>query len=127
MTNQKPTNQTPMKIANIKGYEGLYVITNCGAIFSIKYGKLRRPISNYYGYLRVDLWKNNKQKKFYIHRLVAIHFIHNPENKSEVNHKDFHSYNNHEDNLEWSTRQENMSHKNNTEPEDQEEREPLPF
>jgi hypothetical protein len=49
-------------------------------------------------------------KNYYIHRLVAITFIPNPENKPEVNHKDFNTLNNCVDNLEWVTSKENKKH-----------------
>lgn len=57
-------------------------------------------------YLSVNL----KGKTYRIHRLVAIHFIDNPQNKPQVNHKDCNKRNNHYSNLEWSTRNENMQH-----------------
>ena len=61
-------------------------------------------------YLRVKLYKNNKGRKVLIHRLVAEHFIPNPLNLPEVNHKDFDRRNNNVENLEWSTRIDNMLH-----------------
>lgn len=45
-----------------------------------------------------------------VHRIVAIHHISNPENKKQVNHKDFNRYNCHGDNLEWTTAKENTQH-----------------
>jgi hypothetical protein len=49
---------------------------------------------------------------FYIHRLVANHFISNPQKKKEVNHKDGNKLNNHISNLEWSCRSEQINHRN---------------
>jgi hypothetical protein len=66
------------------------------------------------GYVTVRLTKDKKVKRFRLHRLVAIHFIPNPENKEEVNHIDGDKLNNGEDNLEWHTRQENATHAKET-------------
>ena len=65
------------------------------------------------GYLQVSV-KNDETQKFtnqYIHRLVAIHFISNPLNKREVNHKDGNKENNKQENLEWLTSSENQIHR----------------
>jgi len=65
----------------------------------------------YNTYLWACLWKNWKVKFQWMHRLIAIHFIPNPENKPEVNHIDWNSMNNDISNLEWCTRSENELHK----------------
>ena len=62
------------------------------------------------GYKRVALSKNKKVKFYYIHRLVAITYIDNPENKPFVNHIDFNTTNNLVSNLEWCTPYENVYH-----------------
>lgn len=62
------------------------------------------------GYLRVTLSENNKQKRFQIHRLVAITFLNNYLNKPCVNHKDGDVKNNRLENLEWVTYSENEIH-----------------
>ena len=64
------------------------------------------------GYLQVSI-KIDATQKFcnrYIHRLVALHFIQNPNNKREVNHIDGNKENNHASNLEWCTSKENKEH-----------------
>lgn len=58
----------------------------------------------------VNLWRNNKGKYFTIHRLVAMHFIDNPNNKPIVNHIDGNKLNNNVENLEWTTYGENNQH-----------------
>lgn len=102
----------------IKNYEGLYEVSNTGLVRSLarmaqptQYipEKLKSLFKNN-GYLKVELWKNNKKKMVRVHRLVAEAFILNPENKSTVNHKDFDKCNNHIDNLEWMTVEENNKH-----------------
>lgn len=100
---------------DIKNYENLYQISNKGRIKS-KYSvidknngirhKKEKLISfgnNGNGYLFVYLWKNNKSKRFYVHRLVAQHFISNPNNYPQVNHIDKNRSNNNVENLEWCT------------------------
>jgi hypothetical protein len=62
------------------------------------------------GYCLVYLKNNKIQKSFRVHRLVAMAFIENPENKPEVNHKDKDKTNNNVSNLEWNTRTENVIH-----------------
>lgn len=51
-----------------------------------------------------------RAKREYAHRLVAKHFIPNPDNLPQVNHKDCNKWNNHVDNLEWSSRKDNIDH-----------------
>lgn len=107
---------------DIKGYEGLYQISSFGNVKSLdRYiinkngdkqyfpGKyLTQGISD--SYLKVTLSKNNKQRTFRVHILVARAFIPNPENKPEVNHIDGNKKNNKVNNLEWNTRSENELH-----------------
>lgn len=107
----------------IKGYEGFYEVSNTGKVRSVN-RELVKPngISYHYksvvlkqrdngnGYLIVCLRKRCSHKNKYIHRLVAEAFIPNPENKSEINHKDGNKTNNVISNLEWCTRSQNAQH-----------------
>lgn len=97
---------------DIKNYEGDYQVSNSGNIKSFKKLnniKILKPgISR--GYYFVSLCKNGKVKNFRISRLVAIHFIPNPENKPQINHKNGIKIFNHTENLEWSTNGENQVH-----------------
>ena len=97
---------------DVKGYEGLYKVSNTGKVKSFQRNREKLLSDKYYenGYLRASLSKNNEKKKVLIHRLVAETFIPNPENKPEVNHIDGNKKNNNASNLEWCTRCENVKH-----------------
>jgi len=64
------------------------------------------------GYKRVAIYKNksSKQKKYAVHRLVALTWIPNPDNLPQVNHKDGNKLNNAIGNLEWTTGSDNVNH-----------------
>lgn len=87
-------------------YEGLYEVSSCGQIKSLRKGALLTP-HKINGYYVVRLCKNGKMKNHKVHRLVAIAFIPNPENKAFVDHIDTNRSNNRVENLRWVTRQEN--------------------
>ena len=107
---------------DIQGYEGLYQVSNLGRVKSL--GRIidRLVYGNYwqeerilklhktkYGYLMVELRKNKKPKNFLVHRLVAIAFILNPENKPEVDHINANKADNNVNNLRWVTAKENVN------------------
>jgi hypothetical protein len=97
---------------DIKGYEGLYQVSNLGNVKSFnqnKNGKILTLSISHRGYVMVSL-RINIQKSFSIHRLVAQAFIQNTENKSEVNHINGIKTDNRVENLEWATRSENQFH-----------------
>lgn len=99
----------------IEGYEGRYLISDEGEVLSLNYRRTNqikklKPIKNQSGYCGVMLTKNGTQKLFYVHRLVAQHFIPNPNDYPEVNHKDCDPTNNKVANLEWCDRFYNMSY-----------------
>lgn len=87
-----------------------YLIDEYGNIYSKRFKKLLNPKHNHDGYLRIQIWKNNKCEFVSVHRLVAETFIENPLNKPFVNHKDGNKQNNHVSNLEWCTQKENIKH-----------------
>lgn len=95
-------------IHNCNGY---YIDSN-GDIYSNKKGYLiqLKPYTDSQGhYKMIKLITNNgKRKNYLIHRLVAEHYIDNPMNLPEVNHKDNDMKNNQADNLEWCSRQYNL-------------------
>jgi hypothetical protein len=97
---------------NITGYEGLYKISSYGRVM----GKHKEDLKGWYvngNYVKVRLYKDRVAKDFYVHRLVAKHFLIEIPNKNLVNHIDHNPMNNNVTNLEWCTQKENMVHAKN--------------
>lgn len=108
---------------DIKGYEGLYQVSNLGNVKSLVGWNGKRYIErekilkktvhqgrgNYYREV-VNLAINKKRKMCKVHRLVAEAFLPNPNNLPQVNHIDGNPFNNKAENLEWCTARENVIH-----------------
>lgn len=93
------------KVLDFIGFDN-YAISNWGRCKSLNFHRtgceqILKPYKNKKGYLRVNLWKNGKCKKFQVHRLVALAFLPNSDNLPQVNHKDENPSNNRLDNLEF--------------------------
>lgn len=100
---------------DIKGYEGLYQVSNTGKVRSLNYRKtgrekLLKPQTDKNGYLFVGIRKNGKRKFKKIHRLVAEAFLDNPNNLPEVNHKDENPSNNCVFNIEYCDHKYNINY-----------------
>ena len=110
---------------DIKGYEGLYQVSNLGNVRSLDRktkqsngrvvmtrGKLLKLLPNSKGYLRVQLKADGVGRYCFVHRLVALHFVDNPceSINNIVNHLDCNFLNNSADNLEWTTHLGNVRH-----------------
>ena len=102
----------------IEGYEGMYLVTSYGRVYSVvrrdRYcrisggGEILHGLTSN-GYHFVSLYKSGKSKQFYVHQLVARAFIPNPNNKNCVDHIDNNKANNNVANLKWVTHKENMN------------------
>jgi len=112
----------------VRGYEGLYEVSNIGRVRSIerivrrgngnlpigerilKQTPLKTTTRHPSKRMTVEVWKDGKRKRTTAARLVCIAFVENPDNKPHVNHIDGDSTNDHADNLEWVTAKENNVH-----------------
>lgn len=108
---------------DIPNWEGLYQITKSGKVRNLDRciidfmgrrhyfkGKEIKININNSGYACCHFSRNCKRKIMFIHRMIAELFVSNPENFSEVNHKDGNKMNNSIENLEWVTRSDNIKH-----------------
>lgn len=95
---------------DIPGWEGRYKISNTGTIYSYMVKRNVNPINSHDGYPRFTLQNKARKEQWFVHRLVAITFIPNPENKETVNHINGIKTDNRVENLEWATRSENELH-----------------
>jgi hypothetical protein len=108
----------------IKDWEDRYSVSNMGRIKTVarfvgsgsgefwREEIILKPLFTEKGYLVVNLNRGNTKitKPSKIHRLVALHFIDNPDNKPTVNHEDGDRTNNKINNLTWATHQEQSDH-----------------
>lgn len=100
---------------DIKGYEGLYAVTEDGQVWSYKSKKFLKPYKAYNGYLRVSLIKDGDRKNKRVHRLVLeTYYPIEGMDDLEVDHIDFNIENNSLNNLRWLSKMENCRrHKDN--------------
>ena len=92
----------------IPGYEGIYEISNTGVVRGRK--GIRKILVSWDGYQYVKLCNRGHEKKFKVHRLVALAFLPNPLGFPEINHKDENKENNNVCNLEWCDRKYNNNY-----------------
>lgn len=99
-----------VRIYDIPGYEGSYLISEDGQIWNKKTGAAMHGNVNSHGYMVFSLTQNGKKKDCKLHRLLAMTFIPNPEGYECVNHIDGNKLNNSLGNLEWCTKGYNNRH-----------------
>lgn len=96
-------------LKDIKGYEGIYQISDNAEVINVKTGLIKKPWVNNKGYLCIDLSKDGITKHYLLHRLYAEAFIPNPNNYPVIMHLDNDKQNLSPDNLQWGTYSENNS------------------
>lgn len=92
------------------GIESKYEISNQGRLRNKSTGVIRKNVDNGRGYFKFPVMVNRKNTSYYIHRLVAMAFVPNPQSLDTVNHIDGNKQNNNADNLEWCSQKENVHH-----------------
>jgi len=97
-------------------WDGIYRVEEDGKVFRLAgkgrlFEREKKPCINKKGYLALNLSINSKPKKMLVHRLIALTYIPNPENKPHIDHIDRNTLNNHISNLRWVTQLENNQNK----------------
>lgn len=92
-----------------------YEVCEQGTIRNINTKRLIATHLDKYGYLAAQLYRNGKQSKPKVHRLIAEVFVPNPNGYSQINHKDEDKTNNQADNLEWCNNEYNSRYGTRTE------------
>lgn len=99
---------------DVVGYEGLYEVSDMGRVRSLrrKAPKILKQWKGIDGYFNVGLYnKEKKQKKCFVHQLVAEAFVPNPDNKSTIDHINMKKDDNRACNLRWATMEEQNEYK----------------
>jgi hypothetical protein len=88
-----------------------YMASTDGRIYSVLSKIVLKPMKNENGYYYVTICKKGKKKRnYYVHQLIAMTYIPNPDKKKYVNHKNLNKTDNRIENLEWTTQSENVKH-----------------
>jgi|SRR5210317_1041026 len=96
------------EFVDIENYEGLYKINRNGNVWGCKSNRLlKSSLNNINGYYQIHLCKDGKGKHYTIHRLIATHFIPNPENLPQIDHINRVKTDNRIENLRWITHRDN--------------------
>lgn len=102
---------------DILGFEGMYQVSNLGRVKSCRRlrsdGRLveeciMKQLTIKKGYKRISLYKDNKNRSFLVHRLVAMAFIPNEKNLPQIDHINYDTSDNRVENLRWCTARQNV-------------------
>ena len=112
--NEEVTNDVVEEWRDIPGYEGLYQVSNFGRVYGMRTDVYIKMFLDKDGYLKLNLYGKNTagksvRKTYHVHRLVALAFIPNPDNKPQIDHINGVKTDNRPENLRWATCKENIN------------------